>query len=191
MNIHSIQVFCGARMGNQEAFIQATQALGSILAQKNIKIVYGGGQVGLMGVLADAALWNGGYVTGVIPTFLMEKELGHKAIQEMIVVETMHERKIRMAGLSDATIALPGGFGTMDEVFEVLTMVQLGKITQPVGILNVEGFYDPLLVQMRRMHDAALLNNAHLQMLIVSRDPRELVEKILEAPTLPLTGKWD
>jgi hypothetical protein len=178
-------------MGNQEAFIQATQALGSILAQKNIKIVYGGGQVGLMGVLADAALWNGGYVTGVIPTFLMEKELGHKAIQEMIVVETMHERKIRMAGLSDATIALPGGFGTMDEVFEVLTMVQLGKITQPVGILNVEGFYDPLLVQMRRMHDAALLNNAHLQMLIVSRDPRELVEKILEAPTLPLTGKWD
>jgi uncharacterized protein (TIGR00730 family) len=121
----------------------------------------------------------------------MEKELGHKAIQEMIVVETMHERKIRMAGLSDATIALPGGFGTMDEVFEVLTMVQLGKITQPVGILNVEGFYDPLLVQMRRMHDAALLNNAHLQMLIVSRDPRELVEKILEAPTLPLTGKWD
>lgn len=191
MSVRAIQVFCGARVGSDPAFAQSAKDLGRLLAEKGIRLIYGGGHVGLMGVLADAVLEHGGHVTGVIPDFLMARELGHKGLQEMIVVDSMHERKLRMTALSDATIALPGGFGTMDELFEVLTMVQLGKIRQPTGLLNVNGFYDGLLQQMRRMHADALLNNAHLQLMVAAPDTATLLQQLLAYALPPEEGKWD
>ncbi len=189
--IQAIQVFCGARVGADPAFAQAAKALGELLARQGIRLVFGGGHVGLMGVLADAVLEHGGYAVGVIPDFLVARELGHPGIQEMIVVKSMHERKLEMAARSDATIALPGGFGTMDELFEVLTMIQLGQSTQPIGILNVNGFYDPLLAQLQHMRQEGLLKEIHRQLLVTAPEAPELIRLLNAFSPAPAEGKWD
>ena len=141
----SICVFCGANVGARPAYADAAQQFGSLLAERGLELVYGGGRVGLMGTLADAALAGGARVTGVIPEALATKELAHSELYELRVVASMHERKATMAELSDAFVALPGGFGTMEEFFEVLTWAQLGFHHKPLALLSVEGFYDPLL----------------------------------------------
>ncbi|MGV3636237.1 MAG: TIGR00730 family Rossman fold protein [Flavobacteriales bacterium] len=147
----NIAVFCGANTGTDPAILQAARTMGRTIAQRGMGVVYGGGHVGLMGAVADAALEAGGKVIGVIPGFMMEKELAHQRLTELIVVRDMHERKMRMHELSQAVVALPGGFGTMDEVFELLTWRQLGLHAKPIGVLNVNDFYTPLVDQVARM----------------------------------------
>lgn len=154
----NIAVFCGANTGRDPGILRAAQDMGRTIAQRGMGVVYGGGHVGLMGAVADAALEAGGQVIGVIPGFMMEKELAHQRLTELIVVRDMHERKMRMHELSQAVVALPGGFGTMDEVFELLTWRQLGLHAKPIGVLNVNGFYTPLLEQVMRMEKDGFLH---------------------------------
>jgi uncharacterized protein (TIGR00730 family) len=166
-----ICVFCGHATGDDPVFGDAAAATGRHFAANGIRLIYGGGNAGLMGRLANAVLDAGGEVTGVIPDFLMEKELGHTGLTEIRLVKTMHERKAIMADLSDAFIALPGGFGTLDELCEILTWAQLGLHSKPCGVLNVRGFYEPFLA-----HIAAAVAHGFMQ-----PDHRSL---ILEAPTI-------
>lgn len=154
----NIAVFCGANTGTDPAILQAARAMGRTIAERGMGVVYGGGHVGLMGAVADAALEAGGKVIGVIPGFMVEKELAHQALTELIIVRDMHERKMRMHELSQAVVALPGGFGTMDEVFELLTWRQLGLHAKPIGVLNVNDFYSPLLEQVARMERGGFLH---------------------------------
>lgn len=154
----NIAVFCGANTGTDPAILQAARTMGRTIAERGMGVVYGGGHVGLMGAVADAALEAGGKVIGVIPGFMVEKELAHQALTELIIVRDMHERKMRMHELSQAVIALPGGFGTMDEVFELLTWRQLGLHAKPIGVLNVNDFYAPLLEQVARMERDGFLH---------------------------------
>lgn len=146
-----IAVFCGASMGHDPVHLEVSRTVGRTLAQRGIGVVYGGGHVGLMGAVADAAMEAGGSVTGVIPGFMSEREVAYERVTELVVVRDMHERKLVMHQRSQAVIALPGGFGTMDELFELLTWRQLGLHAKPMGLLNVNGFYDGLLEQMARM----------------------------------------
>ena len=144
-NLDALCLFCGSSSGTNPVYKSAAHDFGKTLAELNIRLVYGGGSVGLMGVAADACMAAGGSVIGVIPTLLMEKEVGHKGITAMHVVANMHERKALMTELSDGFIALPGGYGTLDELFEALTWLQLGYHRKPVGLLNVDGFFDHLV----------------------------------------------
>ncbi len=153
-----IAVFCGANTGTDPGILEAAQAVGRAIAQRGIGVVYGGGHVGLMGAVADAALAASGEVIGVIPGFMVEKEQAHEGLTELVIVRDMHERKMRMHEMSQAVIALPGGFGTMDELFELLTWRQLGLHAKPIGLLNVHGFYSPLLEQMARMKTNGFLH---------------------------------
>lgn len=146
-----IAVFCGANSGKDPAILAAAKEMAQAIAEAGMGVVYGGGQVGLMGAVADAALAAHGEVIGVIPGFMVEKELAHRGLTHLHVVRDMHERKMRMHELSQAVVALPGGFGTMDELFELLTWRQLGLHAKPIGLLNVNGFYEPLLAQAERM----------------------------------------
>ena len=145
------------------------------MAKYSIRLVYGGGNIGLMGIVADAVMEGGGNVTGVIPGFLMKKEVGHKGITDLEVVESMHQRKQRMADLADAFIALPGGWGTLEEVAEILTWKQLGLINQPVFLLNLNGFFDPLLDQMRLMVKEGFLSQGNFQFLKVEDTPEKII----------------
>lgn len=154
----NIAVFCGANTGTDPAILEAARTMGRTIAELGMGVVYGGGHVGLMGAVADAALDAGGKVIGVIPGFMVEKELAHQALTELIIVRDMHERKMRMHELSQAVVALPGGFGTMDEVFELLTWRQLGLHAKPIGVLNVNDFYTPLLEQVARMERDGFLH---------------------------------
>ena len=151
--INSVAVFCGSKSGANPLFIEHAKQLGKLLAQQNIKLIYGGGSVGLMGIIADAVLANNGQVTGIIPHFLDRMEVGHKSLPDMHKVETMHERKALMEKLCDGIITLPGGYGSMDELFEILSWSQLGLHHKPVGLLNLNGFYDHLLKQLGVMVD--------------------------------------
>ncbi len=146
--MRNICVFCGARTGKNEAFVRAAADLGRELARRGVGIVYGGGHVGLMGVLADAALAAGGMVVGVIPQALADREVAHHGLTKLHVVSGMHERKALMADLSDAFVALPGGYGTFEEFFEIVTWLQLGIHDKPIGLLNVEAYYDPLIAMI-------------------------------------------
>lgn len=173
-----ISVFCGAGLGNS-ASIQATAAqAGRAIAKRGMGVVYGGGHVGLMGLVADAALAAGGEVIGVIPGFMVEKELAHDRVSQLIVVKDMHERKMRMHELSDAVIALPGGFGTLDELFELLTWRQIGLHTKPIGLLNVDGFYDPLIAQADKMESLGFLH-AQRGLLQAEADIDRLLDRLL------------
>lgn len=154
---------------------QTVEQLAEVLVARNINLVYGGGHVGVMGLLADAVLTRGGKVIGVIPQFLMDKEVGHTGLTEMHVVENMHQRKQLMNDLSDGVIMLPGGFGTLEEFFEVLTWLQLGLHNHPIGVLNVNGFYDHLLKQMDVMVEQRFLKPANRQLVLTSADAIELV----------------
>ncbi|MFT6463125.1 MULTISPECIES: TIGR00730 family Rossman fold protein [Maricaulis] len=164
----SICVYCGSNAGKDPAFIAAADRLGEVLALRGIGMVYGGGQVGLMGRIADATLAAGGRVVGVIPEFLALKEIAHMGLSELHVVRSMHARKAKMVKLSQAFIAMPGGIGTMEEMFEVWTWAQLGQHRHPVGLLNVNGYYDELVAFLDKMTDQGFLAPEHRGALIVS-----------------------
>lgn len=187
--MRSIVVFCGSSEGYNEIYRDTAYELGAIMAERNIRLVYGGAKVGVMGALAEGALQNKGKVTGVIPTFLRTKEVAHEGLTEMVLTETMHERKMKMHELSDGIIALPGGWGTMEELFEMMTWAQLGLHPKPIGILNVNGFYEPLLALIELMADEGFLKELYRDMLIVSDDIFDLLEKMnnYEVPDIP---KW-
>ncbi|HWZ35313.1 MAG TPA: TIGR00730 family Rossman fold protein [Mucilaginibacter sp.] len=172
----SISIFCGANYNGDLVLKEAIDLLAEVMVNKNITLVFGGGRVGVMGLIADAVLSRGGKAVGVIPGFLMDKEVGHTGLTEMHVVETMHQRKQLMNDLSDGIIMLPGGFGTLEEFFEVLTWLQLGLHHHPVGVLNVNGFYDNLLKQMDVMVEQRFLKPANRQLVITSADAIELVD---------------
>jgi len=169
-------VFCGSSRGARDIYVNAAQQLGHELARRHIELVYGGGNVGLMGVVADAVLAGGGHVIGVIPEQLMARELGHTGIQDLRIVKTMHERKAMMAELADGFIALPGGIGTYEEFFEVLTWAQLGIHEKPCAVLNVDGFYNPVLSLLNHAVEEAFIRAAHLEMVVVDVDSTRLLE---------------
>lgn len=170
-----IAVYCGSSSGANDIFKTKAEILGKALAKNKIELVYGGAKVGLMGAVADGALNNGGLAIGVLPHFLAEKELEHKSLTEIYLVDTMHERKSKMAELADGFIALPGGFGTMEELFEVLTWAQLSLHKKPVALLNVNGYYDALLQFIKVMNRDGFLKEEYLDLLIVNSDIDELL----------------
>jgi uncharacterized protein (TIGR00730 family) len=188
-NLKAICLYCGSSPGADDRFRDAAATLGKTFASRGIELIYGGGSVGLMGVAADACLTAGGRVTGVIPQLLMDKEVGHRGVTKMHVVNTMHERKALMTDLSDAFIALPGGFGTLDELFEALTWLQLGYHAKPVGLLNVAGFFDHLTAFLSHARDQRFLREMHHDSLMVDHELPRLLEK-LAAAEAPDTGKW-
>ncbi len=170
----SIVVFCGSSEGYDERYREAAYGLGAMLAERGIHIVYGGAKVGLMGALADGALEHSGQVTGVIPHFLKTKEVAHEGLTQMITVNTMHERKLKMQELADGIIALPGGWGTMEELFEMLTWSQLGLHDKPVGLLNINGYYDALKALTDNMVQEGFLAECTGKTLLTSDNPEEL-----------------
>ena len=174
----SICVYCGANFNGDPVLRASVEKLAAVMAENNISLVYGGGSVGLMGVIADELLKRDGHVTGVIPQFLMDKEVGHKGITEMIVTNNMHERKQKMADLADGFVILPGGFGTLEEFFEVLTWLQLGLHNKAIGVLNVGGFYDHLFAQMDVMVEHKLLKPANRDLVFNESDAETLVTKM-------------
>jgi uncharacterized protein (TIGR00730 family) len=171
----AICVFCGANFNGDPLLKQAIEDLAQVMVNRDITLVYGGGKVGVMGLLADTVLNRGGRAIGIIPQFLMDKEVGHTGLTELHIVENMHQRKQMMNDLSDGIIMLPGGFGTLEEFFEVLTWLQLGLHNHPVGILNVNGFYDLLLQQMDVMVEQKFLKPANRGLVLTSGDAIELV----------------
>lgn len=171
----SICVFCGANFNGDPNLKQAINLLADVMVSQNISLVFGGGKVGVMGLMADAVLERGGKAIGVIPTFLMDKEVGHTGLTEMHIVENMHQRKQLMNDLCDGIITLPGGFGTLEEFFEVLTWLQLGLHKKPIGVLNVNGFYDFLIKQMDVMVEQRFLKPANRNLVLTSADAIELV----------------
>jgi uncharacterized protein (TIGR00730 family) len=177
-----ICVFCGSNSGSRPEYSAVARELALLLAGRRIGIVYGGGNVGLMGVLADAALEAGGEVIGVIPELLVTKEVAHHGVTELRIVQTMHERKALMNDLSDAFIALPGGFGTLDEFFEVLTWSQLGFHAKPCGLLNVSGFHDNLLAMLDHAVAERFLRPAHRQLILSDTDPSRLLQRLAALP---------
>ena len=188
-SIKAICLFCGSSPGRDPAFRAAAAHFGETLAQRGIRLIYGGGSVGLMGVAADACLAKGGEVIGVIPRLLMDKEVGHHGITKMHVVADMHERKALMTTLADGFIALPGGFGTLDELFEALTWLQLGYHGKPVGLLNVNGFFDHLTQFLYHAHDQRFLRPMHHASLLADTDLGALLDKMAAAEA-PDTAKW-
>jgi uncharacterized protein (TIGR00730 family) len=176
--MRSVCVFCGSSTGHDSQFSDSAKKLARTLAASGLTLVFGGGKVGLMGVVADEVLRNSGKVIGVIPRFLYQREVGHDGVTQLEIVQSMHERKKRMAELSDAFVALPGGWGTLEELAEILTWKQLGLITQPVGILNVSGFFDPLISQFSTMIEAGFLAAANRDKLVVDGDPVSLIEQL-------------
>lgn len=184
-----IAVFCGSSPGLNPIYKEVTAQLGVLLAEQNITLVYGAGNVGLMGVVADACLDKGGKVIGTIPKFLEDKEVAHYGISELIVTETMHERKQKMADIVDGIIVLPGGIGTMDEFFEIFTWQQLGLHTNPIGILNINGFYDHLLQHLAHMTKEGFLKSYHRDRILVANDPAALLS-IMKEQRIEYIDKW-
>jgi uncharacterized protein (TIGR00730 family) len=187
--MNRITVFCGSSSGTEEIYTSQAILLGQTLAKRNIELVYGGAKVGLMGAVADGVLNAGGKAIGVLPNFLRSKEIAHKQLTELIRVDTMHERKTKMNDLCDGVIALPGGFGTLDELFEMLTWGQLGLHKKPIAILNIDGYYDALIVFVQTMTDKGLLKEVNQQMLLVSDTIDDLLNK-MENYVPPTVGKW-
>ena len=179
----SVAVYCGSRLGDLPAYAQVAGNLGSLIARGGGSVVYGGGRVGLMGVVADAALAAGGRVIGVIPQALMDLEVGHSGLSELHVVQTMHERKQLMAERADAFIALPGGIGTLEEIYEVWSWQQLGYHDKPVALLNVAGYYDALLDFMRVCFERGFVSSHQYHALLVDKDPARLLARLAEAAT--------
>lgn len=174
----AICVFCGSRPGSFPEYEAGARALGALLAKEKIRLIYGGARVGLMGMLADGVLQNGGEAVGVIPKGLMRKEVAHHALKELHVVNSMHERKAMMADLSDGFIALPGGFGTFEEFFEILTWSQLGIHGKALGILNTRGFYDPLFKFLDQAVSTEFIDPEHRAMVLHSETPEDLLGKM-------------
>jgi len=187
--MNSITVFCGSSFGSDSIYKEQATLLGQTLAKQNIQLIYGGADVGLMGAVADGALNSSGKVIGVLPHFLQSKEIAHKQLTELILVETMHERKTKMNDLCDGVIVLPGGYGTLEEFFEMITWAQLGLHQKPIAVLNIDGFYDDLIKLVQTMVDKGFLKQTNRDMLLISNNIDELLEmmKNYKAPTV---GKW-
>jgi len=185
----SICVFCGSNPGNEPVYAAGARAMGVEIARRGLVLVYGGGAVGLMGIVADAALEAGGEVHGVIPKALREKEVGHHHLTRLEVVDTMHIRKARMAELSDGFIAMPGGIGTFEELFEIWTWGQLGIHSKPLGLLNVAGFYDPLATFLDGTVEAGFLKQTHRAMAMTDTEPATLLDR-MEQYVPAQTIKW-
>ncbi len=177
----SVCVYCGSRHGARPAYTEAARALGRAIGSRGWQLVYGGGNVGLMGEVADAVLASGGRVVGVIPESLMQREVGHTGLTELHVVPTMHQRKQMMAERADAFIALPGGIGTLEELYEVWTWRQLGYHRQPIGLLNIDGFYDTLLAFMQQTVDEGFLSAQQLAAVEVGTDPVDMLLRLAQA----------
>ena len=187
--MNSVAVYCGSSSGTNPLYIAQAQALGAALVAHNLTLVYGGGRVGLMGTIADAVLAHGGKVIGVIPDFLADKELAHLGCTELHIVKSMHERKLLMAERADAFVAMPGGYGTLEELFEVLTWGQLGLHHKPVALLNVAGYYDHLLLALDRMCDDQLLRVENRAQLLQSPDPEDLLAQLAAYQPVQV-AKW-
>lgn len=187
--MNSIAVFCGSNFGHMPEYLQLTKILATELVNRNIRLIYGGGAVGLMGAIADEVLHLGGEAIGVLPEKLAGAEIAHKALTELHVVKTMHERKALMAELSDAFIALPGGIGTLEEIIEVFTWTQLGFHQKPCGLLNINGFYDKLNSFLLDMSKNGFLSEYHFKTLLINEDPAGLLNE-LENQKIIYQPKW-
>ncbi|MCK4664058.1 MAG: TIGR00730 family Rossman fold protein [Bacteroidales bacterium] len=187
--LKNICVYCGSNVGNHNSFKQKAEVLGKLLAEKKITLVYGGANVGLMKILAETVLNNGGKAIGVITHFLSEKHLVQQGLSELILVNTMQERKAKMAELADGFIVLPGGIGTMEEFFEVLTSAQLGFHEKPIGLLNINGYYDLLLNFFDNMIKEKLFLPVHRSIVISENNPEKIIE-IMYSYKAPKAGKW-
>jgi len=185
----SIVVFCGASMSNDPIINKLAYDFGKLLAKQKLQLIYGGAKIGVMGEVASGTLENGGNAIGVIPDFLTSKEVVHTGLSELIITETMHDRKLKMHELSDGIVTLPGGFGTLEELFEMLTWAQLGLHKKPIGILNINGFYDDLLHFIETMIDKGLLKPDQKQLLLIAGTAEELLEKMHAFQPLPVP-KW-
>jgi len=183
-------VFCGSQPGARPAYTAAARALGALLAARGVTLVYGGGHIGMMGAVADAALAAGGAVVGVIPTHLMRPEVAHQGLSELLVVDSMHTRKRTMAERSDAFVVLPGGYGTFEEMFEMATWLQLGLQAKPVGILNVDRYFDRLLDFIAHAGSEGFVRPAHRHLMLVDDDPARLLDRLAAraAPPAPTDG---
>ena len=187
--MNRISVFCGSNLGTEEVYKSQAILLGQTLAKRNIELVYGGTKVGLMGAVANGALNNGGKVIGVLPKFLKSEEIIHEHLTELILVESMQERKTKMNELCDGVIALPGGFGTLEEFFEMLAWGQLGLHKKPIAILNIDRFYESLNILLQTMVDKGFLKEENQQMLLISDNIDELLDK-MNNYIAPTVGKW-
>jgi len=186
----SVLIFCGSNKGHRPEYEDAAKLTGRILAEQGYEVVYGAGSVGLMGVLADAALEAGGIVKGVITEKLVEWEVCHQNLHELHIVPTMHERKVLMAKMSDAVLTLPGGFGTLDELFEMATLAQLGDDQRPIGLLNTLGFFDHLIQYIRHTTEEGFVKPVHRDMMLIHNDPGELITQLGRLDTNPQVPKW-
>lgn len=184
-----ISVFCGSSPGNDGIYEQTARKLGEILAERKTGIVYGGTNIGLMNAVANGALSRGGEVTGILPEFIRKKGFAHTQLTELIIVDSMHERKRRMYELSDGMIALPGGLGTLEEFFEVLAWSQLGLHKKPVGLLNIKGFWDPLKVLTQKMVSEGFLREENRKMILISDEITDLLDR-MEKYSAPSVEKW-
>ena len=184
-------VFTGSREGKNLAYRRVTERLGKILAERNICVVYGGGHVGLMGILADAALAGGGEVIGVIPQGMVDMEVAHEGLTELRVVETMHERKATMEKLSDGFIVLPGGVGTLEETIEVISWIYLGVIQKPIGLINQDGYYDPLLSLFKHSAEEGFMSDSFERLFVVGNDPEDVLSRMenFSPPPGPMYGQ--
>ncbi len=187
--MQSIVVFCGSSEGNDPLILKSAYQLGSVMAQKKITLVYGGAKVGIMGMLAKGSLENDGKVVGVIPEFLKKKEVVHTNLSKLITTDNMHERKLIMNDLSEGVIALPGGFGTLEELFEMVTWGQLGLHQKPIGVLNIGGFYDELLKMLQKMVERGFLKQENLEMLLVADQIEQLLTQMADYQPKPVV-KW-
>lgn len=177
--MNSICVFCGSSVGRKNYYAEKARAFGKRIAQQNLMLVYGGGNIGLMREIADAVLDEGGSVTGVMPGFIADKEIVHQGLTKLHIVETMHERKALMAELSDAFVAMPGGFGTIDELFEIMTWNQLEVISKPTGLFNIDGYFDHMTAFIVHAINEKFVRQEHFNNLIVENDEKVLLEKIM------------
>lgn len=185
----TVCVFCGSGAGVREDYAKAARELGSAMASRGLRLIFGGGRVGLMGVVADAVMGAGGEAVGVMPKALLEEEVGHQRVTDLRVVGTMHERKALMAEMSDAFVALPGGYGTFEELLETLTWSQLGLHEKPCGLLNVAGFYDPLLALFDHATAEGFIRVEHRALALIEQHPERMLD-LLEGYTPPSTGEW-
>ena len=190
MPTKSVAVFCGSSSGSNPAYAAAAKDMAAALVERDLRLVYGAGSVGLMGVVADEVLRLGGEVLGVIPQFLVDLEVGHTGLTELVVTQTMHERKLRMAEAADAFVAMPGGIGTLEEIVEVFTWTQLGVHHKPCGLYNVRGYYDHLLALLGHMVGERFLKSEHAGMMHHGADAGVLLDGILKGEAAPPGGKW-
>ncbi len=185
----NICVYCGSSPGKSKAFVESAKALGKELVKRDIGLIYGGASVGVMGEVADAVLSEGGKVTGIIPQFFVDKEVAHHELTDLIIVSSMHERKTLMAEMSDGFIALPGGYGTIEEIFEILTWSQLGFHQKPCSLLNIEGYYNDLISFVDNTVEQQFVKDVHRSMLLVESTPNKLLD-LMTTYQAPSVKKW-